>query len=77
MRTNNKMNNLFIALILSSVIAVASLLLVGKKDENNFNQSTYLLKIFGISFLTIFGGLTFLIKNDSCIPEIEIGEANF
>jgi uncharacterized membrane protein YbhN (UPF0104 family) len=71
------MNNLFVALILASVISVLSLFLVGKKDNNNFNQSTYLLKIFGISFLTIFVGLMFLIKGDSNIPEIEIGEADF
>jgi hypothetical protein len=70
------MNNFFISLILSAVISVVALFTHSK--EPHFNQSTYTLKIFAISFITIFGGLTLLLKQtDSSIPEIEIGEADF
>jgi glycerol uptake facilitator-like aquaporin len=70
------MNNFFISLILSAIIAAVALFT--NKSENNADQGTYTMKIYVISFITIFGGLS-LLKNSSgdIYPEIEIGEADF
>jgi hypothetical protein len=70
------MNNFFISLILSAIIAAVALFT--NKNDKNTNQGNYALKIYGISFITIFGGLYFLKSSGEVnYPEIEIGEADF
>ena len=56
------------------IMLVSFFVLCPKKE----NQGQFALKIFTISFITIFGGNYFLInKANDNFPEIEIGEANF
>jgi hypothetical protein len=69
------MNNIVISLILSAVISAVALFTHPK--DNNFNQGSYTLRIFAISFITIFAGLSILKSSDGSYPEIEVGEADF
>jgi heme O synthase-like polyprenyltransferase len=70
----NIMSPFFVALILSAIITVVSLVVFRVKKEN---QSSFALKMFAISVVTIFGGLYFLQANKSGYPEIETGNADF
>ena len=68
------MSPFFIALIISSVITVVTLVVYKVKKEH---QSSFALKMFAISFVSIFCGLYFLQPNKPSYPEIETGDADF
>lgn len=67
------MSPFFIALIITSVITVVSLIVFRVRKEQ---QSSFALKLFAISFVSVFGGLYFL-QSKQGYPEIETGDADF
>lgn len=74
-----KMSNWLIALIMSGVIAF--LMVITESNENNKNagqnKMTYAIKVFVISWLTIYCCLTFFGTECEVKPDIEVGEPPF
>jgi hypothetical protein len=71
------MNKFIVSVVLSAIIALVSLFVAPPSKNEGTSQGSHFLKIFGISVVTIFAGLSYFISNDVNYPEIEIGEADF